>query len=71
MHLFVRDLSGNSLSVEATTASELAFAVSDRTGIPVEEQRLIYGSTQLVNSSTDHLAESGLNDGVTVSLVLR
>lgn len=71
MHVFCRDLSGNSLSITASTASDLAFAVADRTGVPVAEQRLIFGSTQLNNHSTVALEETGLSDGVTVNLVLR
>ncbi|GAA5893219.1 hypothetical protein JCM5296_001640 [Sporobolomyces johnsonii] len=68
MKFFVRDLSGHSLPIEASTVSDLQFAVADRTAIPVEEQRLVYGSRQLVNG---RLSEYGVSEGATVGLALR
>ncbi|BGP54272.1 hypothetical protein JCM8202_000706 [Rhodotorula sphaerocarpa] len=69
MHFFVRDLSGHSLPFDAADVNTLQFAVADRTAIPVEEQRLVYGSSQLVAGRS--LSEYGLVDGATVGLALR
>ncbi|GAA5835047.1 hypothetical protein JCM9279_007182 [Rhodotorula babjevae] len=71
MHCFVRDLSGNSLSFDASTVHELQFALADRTGIPIPEQRLVYGSRQLVSSRDESLASFGIVEGSTVGLALR
>lgn len=56
-------------SVDAADVNTLQFAVADRTAIPVEEQRLVYGSSQLVAGRS--LSEYGLVDGATVGLALR
>ncbi|BGP38424.1 hypothetical protein JCM10450v2_002369 [Rhodotorula kratochvilovae] len=71
MHCFVRDLSGNSLSFDAASVSALQFALADRTGIPIPEQRLVFGSRQLVSSLDESLEAYGLRDGATVGLALR
>ncbi|BGP23272.1 AN1-type zinc finger protein [Rhodotorula toruloides] len=69
MHLFVRDLSGHSLSFDASDVSSLQYAIADRTAIPVEDQRLVFGSSQLVAGRT--LASYGIASGNTVGLALR
>lgn len=69
MHFFVRDLSGNSLPFDAADVSTLQYAITDRTAIPVEDQRLVYGSSQLVPGRS--LAEYGVVDGSTIGLALR
>ncbi|GAA5998373.1 Tmc1p [Rhodotorula paludigena] len=70
MHFFVRDLQGNSLPFEASTVSDLQFALADRTAIPIAEQRLVFGARQLTTSD-DSLAAYGIADGATVGLALR
>ncbi|KAI5474179.1 hypothetical protein MNV49_003991 [Pseudohyphozyma bogoriensis] len=69
MHLFVRDLSGHSLSFEASTLPSLRYAVADRTGVPIEEQRLVFGGRQLEGEG--NLVDMGMIEGGTVGLVLR
>ena len=70
MQLFVRDLQGHSrsFSVDSTTLDALRFAVADRMGVPMEEQRLVYGGRQMDLGS---LEDYGVHDGVTVGLALR
>ncbi|ORY88896.1 hypothetical protein BCR35DRAFT_301262 [Leucosporidium creatinivorum] len=68
MQLFVRSLEGRSLPIDASSLDTLRFAVADRTGIPMEEQRLIFGGRQMESGS---LESYGVHDGVTVGLALR
>ncbi|KAL8286407.1 hypothetical protein RQP46_004424 [Phenoliferia psychrophenolica] len=69
VNCFVRDLQGNSLTFnDATSLPSLRFAVADRTGVPIEEQRLIFGGRQMEDGS---LESYGVVDGATISLVLR
>lgn len=69
MHVFVRDLQGRSLPFENTTSLDsLRFAVADRTGVPTEEQRLIYGGRQMDAGSLENY---GVHEGVTIGLALR
>lgn len=68
MHLFVHH-QGRSLSFEATTVDTLRYAVADRTGVPIEEQRLVFGGRQMLESGT--LEQYGVHDGVTIGLALR
>ncbi|GAA5879475.1 hypothetical protein JCM16303_003217 [Sporobolomyces ruberrimus] len=69
MHCYVRDLSGHSLPFNASNVSDLQFAIADRTAIPVEEQRLIYGARQL--AAGNELSEYGIQEGATIGLALR
>lgn len=69
MHFYVRDLSGRSLAFDAMNVSDLQYAVADRTAIPVEEQRLIYGARQLEAGKA--LNQYGITDGATIGLALR
>ncbi|SCV67675.1 BQ2448_5286 [Microbotryum intermedium] len=70
MQLFVRDLLGSSLSFSSIdTVADLKFAVEDRTSIPLDDQRLVFGGRQLDDTRT--LADYGLQPGMTVGLVLR
>jgi len=69
MRVFVRDLSGQSLSFDATSLSSLQYSVSEKTGVPIEEQRLIYGGRQMDDSRS--LESFGLVEGATIGLVLR
>lgn len=47
----------------------LLYAVADRTGIPTEEQRLIFGGRQL--GVEGKLEEFGVFEGATIGLALR
>ena len=58
MHLFVRDLAGHSLSFEASNLPALKYAVADRTGVPVEEQRLIFGGRQMEDGTMERERKS-------------
>ncbi|GAA5822082.1 hypothetical protein JCM10212_005206 [Sporobolomyces blumeae] len=58
-----------SFSTDASNVSDLQYAVADRTAIPVEEQRLVYGSRQLVAGG--QLADYGVREGSTIGLALR
>lgn len=70
-HLAVTDSSENRalLRADASDVSTLQYAITDRTAIPVEDQRLVYGSSQLVPGRS--LAEYGVVDGSTIGLALR
>jgi hypothetical protein len=57
------------LLADAADVSTLQYAITDRTAIPVEDQRLVYGSSQLVPGRS--LAEYGVVDGSTIGLALR
>ena len=59
------------LRADASTVHELQFALADRTGIPIPEQRLGYVSRQLVSSRDESLATFGIVEGSTVGLALR
>lgn len=54
---------------DASNVSDLQFAIADRTAIPVEEQRLIYGARQL--AAGNELSEYGIQEGATIGLALR
>lgn len=54
---------------DASNVSDLQFAIADRTAIPVEEQRLIYGARQL--AAGNELSEYGIQEGSTIGLALR
>lgn len=54
---------------EANSLSSLQYSVTDRTGIPIEDQRLVFNGKQLMNSES--LEAFGLVEGATVGLVLR
>ena len=70
-HLATTDSSGVALFLpaDASDVSTLQYAITDRTAIPVEDQRLVYGSSQLVPGRS--LAEYGVVDGSTIGLALR
>ncbi|GAA5858428.1 hypothetical protein JCM8547_007306 [Rhodosporidiobolus lusitaniae] len=69
MHCFVRDLSGRSLQFEASTVSSLQTSLAQRTSVPITEQRLTYGSHQLLPSEA--LVDAGVPENGTIHLSLR
>mmetsp|Transcript_109567 Transcript_109567/g.353567 ORF Transcript_109567/g.353567 Transcript_109567/m.353567 type:complete len:156 (+) Transcript_109567:113-580(+) len=71
MRLFVRDLAGQSLCLEADPAAEVADLkkqICEAQGIPEEEQRLIFAGRSLQQSEV--LAACGLEDESTLFLNL-
>ncbi|HEX2594300.1 MAG TPA: ubiquitin-like protein [Rhizomicrobium sp.] len=71
-HLMVKTLTGKTIDVEIgldKTVGDAKAIVMDKEGIPVAQQRLIYGGKQLEDTAT--LSSYGLTDGATVHLVLR
>mmetsp|Transcript_16084 Transcript_16084/g.40507 ORF Transcript_16084/g.40507 Transcript_16084/m.40507 type:complete len:103 (-) Transcript_16084:9-317(-) len=72
MQLFLRNIAGDCvpLAVEAAASvADLKAAVEDATFIPADLQRLMNGGHQLVSRDVT-LADLGLEDGDTVSLLL-
>jgi hypothetical protein len=68
--LFVRAPSGTLvLDASAATAGGIKLLLQARTGIPAEQQRLIFAGKQLEDGAT--LAECGLRDGSALCLALR
>ncbi|KAK4058458.1 hypothetical protein OIO90_000617 [Microbotryomycetes sp. JL221] len=68
MQLFVRDLQGHLVTMNAATADELRSQVAQQLGVPQDEQRLMYGRHQLEQGS---LSAYGIDDNATVNLALR
>ena len=71
-HIFVRTLTGRTLAIESKPSdlvSELKERIQNREGIPPDQQRLIYGGTQLENCFS--LFEYGACQESTLHLVLR
>ena len=72
MQIFIKTLTGRSITiiVEPTeTISSVKLKVKDKDGVPVDEQRLIYGGHQL--KDTDTLADYIIQSDATLHLVLR
>merc|ERR1719163_1609987 len=71
MHLFVRDLAGRTVAIEADPSAEvgsLKEQVAASLGVPTSEQRLLFGGRAL--ESDEVLAASGLQEESTVFLSL-
>jgi molecular chaperone DnaK len=69
MLVFVKELTGGTTSLEVSAAASVAdlkAAVAERTGAPVEEQRLLFGGKVLDAGS---LAEAGIASEATVHLI--
>lgn len=72
MNIFVRTLTGKTLTIEATATDyveSLKEKIQDKEGIPPDEQRIVYRGRDLVNGST--LGDYNIEDGSTLHLVLR
>ncbi|CAE8611790.1 unnamed protein product [Polarella glacialis] len=71
MRLFVRDLAGRTLSVDADAQADVNFVkeqIAASQGLPLDEQRLIYGGRSL--EGVESLVECGLSDESTLFLSL-
>ncbi|CAL1150083.1 unnamed protein product [Cladocopium goreaui] len=67
MRLFVRDVAGQTLSLQVdgqASVEQLKTLISEESQVPVEEQQLIFGGRALC--SHESLLETGLNDESTV-----
>ncbi|CAF2090043.1 unnamed protein product [Rotaria magnacalcarata] len=72
MQLFVKDLNDRTITIEVEPddyISKIKQRISERNGIPIEEQRLMWTGKQLINEK--QIKDYGLQDGNTLFLVLR
>merc|ERR1719217_923083 len=67
MHIYIRDLEGETHGVdcEECSVAELKDRVAEITGVPAEDQRLVYGGVSL---DDDSLVQDGLEEEATVFL---
>ena len=72
MELFVKTMTGKTVSIEAEegeTIEEIKAKITEKEGIPAEQQRLIFGGQQLEDAKT--LEDYGVDEDDTFHLVLR
>ncbi len=72
MQIFVKTLNGKSTTINiepSNTVLDLKKIITEKEGIAVQEQRLIYEGKQL--DDPDTLASKGISDMSTIHLVLR
>mmetsp|Transcript_19869 Transcript_19869/g.41471 ORF Transcript_19869/g.41471 Transcript_19869/m.41471 type:complete len:240 (-) Transcript_19869:186-905(-) len=72
MQLFVKTLSGKTVSIEVEegeSIEDVKAKISEKEGIPAEQQRLIFGGEQLQDGKT--IDDYDLGDDSTLHLVLR
>lgn len=72
MQFFVRDLTGNTLTFDyksTLTIGQIKEQIFEKQGIPVDQQRIVFGGKQLEDNRT--LDEYEISDKSTLHLVLR
>jgi hypothetical protein len=71
-NVFVKTLTGNTHTVavnKALTIAQLKQRVQDQTGIPPDQQRIVFAGRQLSNKTT--MADAGVTAETTLHLMLR
>lgn len=72
MQLFVKTLTGKTVSIEieeGESIEDVKAKIAEKEGIPVEQQRLIFGGQQLQDAKT--IDDYDIGDDSTLHLVLR
>ena len=72
MQLFVKTLSGKTVSIECEESDKIEDVkakIEEKEGVPVDQQRLIFAGKQLDGQKT--LQEVGIDEGASLSMVLR